>query len=152
MTRVVFLCVANSARSQLAEGLARARWGDRAVIESAGSAPGRLSPWAVEVMGEIGIDISFQRSKSVEEIDPSGVSVVVTLCAEEVCPVLLARAPRLHWPIADPAASDASLSRNAILTRFRTARDEIASRLPKLDEFLRPSDRGDDGSWEETKS
>ncbi len=144
MTRIVFLCVANSARSQMAEGLARARFGERARIESAGSAPSQVSPWAVEVMREIGIDIRTQRSKSVHEIDPVGIAAVVTLCAEEVCPVLLSRAPRLHWPIEDPASRDPSLSRELMLARFRAARDEIASRLPGLDEFLRPSDAGDD--------
>ena len=96
MTRLVFRCVANSARSQMAEGLARARFGDRAVVESAGSAPSRVSPWAIEVMREIGIDLSAHRSKSVDEIELAGVAAVVTLCAEEVCPLLLSRAPRLH--------------------------------------------------------
>ena len=142
MTRVLFLCVANSARSLMAEGLARARWGERASAESAGSRPSSLSPWAVEVMNELGIDLSAQRSKSVDAIDPAGMSVVVTLCAEEVCPVILAAAPRRHWPIADPAAT--GLSREEMLDRFRTARDAIRARLPELDDLMRPSDgRGD---------
>ncbi|MFO0682218.1 MAG: arsenate reductase ArsC [Sandaracinus sp.] len=143
MSRIVFLCVANSARSQMAEGLARARFGDRARIESAGSAPSRVSPWAIEVMAELGIDLGTHASKSVDTIDPEGVSVVVTLCAEEVCPVLLARAPRLHWPIADPASAEA-LPAEEMRARFRTARDAIAARLPALDEFVRPSARVDD--------
>lgn len=142
MTCIVFLCVANSARSQMAEGLARARWGKRAQIASAGSRPSQVSPWATEVMREVGIDLAGQRSKSVEEIDPVGVSAVVTLCAEEVCPVVLSSAPRRHWPIADPAAT--GLERDAMLARFRTARDAIAARLPELDDFVRPSsERGD---------
>lgn len=144
MKRIVFLCVANSARSQMAEGLARARFGQRAVVESAGSAPSRVSPWAIEVMRELGIDLTTHRSKSVDEIDPKGVSAVVTLCAEEVCPVLLGKAPRLHWPIADPASSDPALGREAMLARFRVARDEIAARLDALEEFLRPSGARDD--------
>jgi arsenate reductase len=134
--RIVFLCVANSARSQMAEGLARARFGERARIESAGSAPSRVSPWAIEVMREIGIDLGTHRSKSVDEIDPAGVTVVVTLCAEEVCPVLLSLAPRLHWPIADPASHDATLDRETMLARFRVARDEIATRLAALDAYV----------------
>jgi arsenate reductase len=150
VSRIVFLCVANSARSQMAEGLARARFGDRAGVESAGSAPSRVSPWAIEVMREIGIDLGSHRSKSTGEIDPVGVTAVVTLCAEEVCPVLLSRAPRLHWPIADPASRDPSLDREAMLTRFRAARDEIQARLPQLDELLRPSGTRDDGTVEET--
>ena len=136
MKRVVFLCVANSARSQMAEGLARARLGARATIESAGSEPSSVSPWAVEVMREIGIDLSTHRSKSVDEIAPVGVSALVTLCAAEVCPVFLTSAPRLHWPIADPATLDSSVSRAVMLDRFRATRDEIAARLPRLDALL----------------
>ncbi len=146
MKRVVFLCVANSARSQMAEGLARARWGSDVKVESAGSAPSHVSPWAIEVMAELGIDLGTHRSKSTGEIDPQDVAAVVTLCAEEVCPVLLSRAPRLHWPIADPATRDPSLDRDAILARFRVARDAIAERLPSLDEFVRPSAPKGDGS------
>lgn len=145
MTRFVFLCVANSARSQMAEGLARARFGHRATIQSAGSTPTRVSPWAIEVMRELGIDLGAQVSKSVDAIDPEGVSAVITLCAEEVCPVLLARAPRLHWPIEDPACPEGTLGREEMLARFRRARDEIAARLETLEQFLRPSDARDDG-------
>src|SRR3546814_6829004 len=86
MKRILFLCVANSARSQMAEGLTRQILGDRATVMSAGSAPSRVNPYAVEAMAEIGIDISGQRSKPVDDIDPAGVDLVVTLCAEEVCP------------------------------------------------------------------
>lgn len=143
--RIVFLCVANSARSQMAEALARARFGARARIESAGSKPSHVSPYAIEVMRERGIDTSAQQSKSVDTIDPAGVDVVVTLCAEEVCPVLLARARRLHWPIPDPASSDPALDREALLARFRAAATEIERRLPLLDEFVRPSAPRDDG-------
>jgi arsenate reductase len=134
--RILFLCVANSARSQMAEGLARRRFGDRAVIESAGSAPSRVNPYAIEVMRERGIDLNTHASKSVDTIDPSGVAAVVTLCAEEVCPVFLAKAPRLHWPIQDPASSDPSIDRDAMLARFRTAADAITARLPELDALV----------------
>ena len=103
MKRILFLCVANSARSQMAEGLARAMLGPEVTVESAGSAPSRLNPLAVEAMAELGIDISGQRSKPVDEIDTDGLDLVVTLCAEEVCPVLPGRVRRLHWPVADPA-------------------------------------------------
>src|SRR5690606_29919357 len=78
---LLFLCVANSARSQMAEGLARARFGDRFVVQSAGSHPTQVNPWAIEVMAELGIDLVAQRSKSVDEIDPATVDTVVTLCA-----------------------------------------------------------------------
>lgn len=129
MTRILFLCVANSARSQMAEGLARHLLGDRATVMSAGSAPSRVNPYAVEAMAEIGIDIAGHRSKSVDDIDPAGIDLVVTLCAEEVCPVLPGRVRRLHWPIADPASSDPALTPEDLRARFRTARDEIRARL-----------------------
>src|SRR5262245_18671150 len=94
---ILFLCVANSARSQIAEGLARARLGDRATVQSAGSRPSRVNPCAIEVMHEIWIDLAGHRSKSVDAIDPATVDLVITLCAEEVCPVFLGGARRLHW-------------------------------------------------------
>ncbi|MDX2275465.1 MAG: VOC family protein [Hyphomonadaceae bacterium] len=136
MKRVLFLCVANSARSQMAEGLARRLLGPWAEVKSAGSAPSTVNPYAVEVMGEIGIDITSQRSKSVDEIDPSSIDLVVTLCAEEVCPILPGRVRRLHWPIPDPASQDASLTPDDMRTRFRTARDQIQTRLEVLSALL----------------
>ena len=124
---VLFLCVANSARSQLAEGLARHLAADRLRVQSAGSAPTRVRPLAVRVMAEIGIDISHHRSKLVAEIDPSTVDTVITLCAEEVCPVFLGRSRRLHWPLPDPAGRDESEA--AGLARFRDVRDELRRRI-----------------------
>ncbi len=132
MTTILFLCVANSARSQMAEGLARQMLGPDVTVLSAGSAPSSVNPHAVEAMAELGIDISDQRSKSVEEIDTGALDLVVTLCAEEVCPVLPVRVRRLHWPIPDPASKDTSILPAAMRKRFRTARDEIKSRLRRL--------------------
>ena len=126
---LLFLCVANSARSQMAEGLARQMFGDRATIQSAGSAPSRVNPYAVEVMSEVGADLAGHRPKSVDTIDPATVDTVITLCAEEICPVWLGSARRLHWPIPDPASSDSALSRDDHLRRFRIARDRIRARL-----------------------
>jgi arsenate reductase len=133
---ILFLCVANSARSQMAEGLARKLFGSRIAVQSAGSEPSEVSPYAIEVMSEIGVDLSTYRAKSVETIDPSAVGTVITLCAEEVCPVFLGEARRLHWPIQDPASDHTSLSRDAILTRFRTARHQIQGRLEVLAALL----------------
>ncbi|MBI4954538.1 MAG: arsenate reductase ArsC [Myxococcales bacterium] len=127
--RILFLCVANSARSQMAEGLARALLGARASVASAGSAPTRVNPYAVLVMAELGIDLATHHSKSVDSIDPASVDTVVTLCAEEVCPIFLGQARRLHWPIPDPASDDLTLSRDELLDRFRTARDILRARL-----------------------
>lgn len=130
--RILFLCVANSARSQMAEGLARMIFGDRALVQSAGSEPSRVNPYAIEVMKEVGVDLTTHHSKSVDTIDPATVDTVITLCAEEVCPVFLGGARRLHWPIPDPASADPSLSRDEMLTRFRTARDAIKAKLEGL--------------------
>jgi arsenate reductase len=129
---ILFLCVANSARSQMAEGLARELFGDRVPVLSAGSNPSQVNPYAIEVMRERGIDISTQQSKSVQTIDPTTVSTVITLCAEEVCPLFLGQARRLHWPIPDPASNDPSISREAMLARFRTARDTIRDKLERF--------------------
>ena len=128
MASILFLCVANSARSQMAEALARAAFGERARVQSAGSRPTQVNPYAAEVLAELGIDIGGQRSKSVDSIDPAGVDTVVTLCAEEVCPVFLGAARRLHWPIPDPASDD-PLPRKEMLARFRSARDAIQQLL-----------------------
>lgn len=134
---VLFLCVANSARSQMAEGLARDLFGDRVQVQSAGSQPSRVNPWAKRAMAELGIDISGQSSKSVESVDPASVDVVVTLCAEEVCPVFLADAERLHWPLRDPDRKNEDLADEERLEFFREARDEIRSRLESLAETIR---------------
>jgi protein-tyrosine-phosphatase len=126
---VLFLCVANSARSQMAEGLARTLAPRGIEVRSAGSQPSRVNPLAIAAMKEIGIDISSHTSKNVAEIDASRVRVVVTLCAEEVCPVFLANGPveRLHWPHPDPAgvAGDDA----ARLAAFRAVRDQLRDRI-----------------------
>ena len=141
MTGLLFLCVANSARSQMAEGLARARFGPRARVASAGSSPAAVNPLAVAALDEIGIDIRGQGSTSVDDVDPATVDVVVTLCAEEVCPVLPGRVRRLHWPMPDPAGASGSDAER--LERFRSVRDEIARRLADLEaEVAQPRDLG----------
>ena len=127
---LLFLCVANSARSQMAEGLARARFGHRVAVQSAGSHPGTLNRHAAAVLAEIGIDISSQRSKHVDTIDPASVGTVITLCAEAVCPVFLGHASRLAWPLPDPAGSGGTEEEE--LVRFRAARDQIARHLDQL--------------------
>lgn len=129
---ILFLCVANSARSQMAEGLALALLGSDVNVMSAGSKPSRVNPYAIEVMGELGISLQQHHSKSVDNIDPAWVDLVITLCAEEVCPVFLSKAERLHWPIDDPASDDPTLTREEMLSRFRRARDSIQLRLEQL--------------------
>jgi len=130
-TSILFLCVANSARSQLAEGLAR-RLFPHFRIQSAGSRPSRVNPFAIQALAEIGIDASGHVSKSVQDIDPSTVDVVITLCAEEVCPTFLGQAKRFHWPIPDPASDDPNLTPAELHQRFQAARDEIQRRLEQF--------------------
>ena len=130
---ILFVCVANSARSQLAEGLARHLLGENAEIESAGSQPSKLNPFAVQALQEVGIDISKQYSKSIDDLSPRFVmklDYVITLCSEEVCPIFICKAKRLHWPFADPASKGGTLDEQ--LQRFREARDGIKM---KLEEF-----------------
>ena len=128
---LLFLCVANSARSQMAQGLARQVFpGLR--IQSAGRRPSQVNPYAVEALAEVGVDASSHTSKSVQDIDPATVDLVITLCAEEVCPLFLGKAERLHWPIPDPASDDPALTPDDLRARFRAGRDEIRRRLESL--------------------
>lgn len=129
---ILFLCVANSARSQMAEGLARHLFGDAVRVQSAGSEPSRVNPFAIKAMAELGIDLGTHSSKSVQTIDPNGVDLVITLCAEEVCPVFLSRAPRMHWPLQDPDRKHEDLTDEERLQHFRVARDQIRARVEVL--------------------
>lgn len=129
---VLFLCVANSARSQMAEGLARDILGASVRVQSAGSSPSRVNPLAIQAMGELGIDLSTHSSKSVETIDPKSVDLVITLCAEEVCPVFPGRVQRMHWPLPDPDRKHESLTDEQRLHHFRVTRDQIRARLQVL--------------------
>ncbi len=124
---LLFLCVANSARSQMAEGIAKSLAGDQILVQSAGSSPSRVNPLAIRALAEIGIDITGNGSKSVSEIDPAGVGTVITLCAEEVCPVFLGQATRIHWPLPDPAGHEGPEEEQ--LERFRQVRDELETRI-----------------------
>ena len=133
MKTIAFLCVANSARSQMAEGLARHLYGDRAKFVSAGSQPSHLNPLATQALAEIGIDIRQHRSKSTNDLDFSGIDLVVTLCADEVCPLVPGKTKKVHWPFTDPA--NASLPRAEQLKLFRTIRDQIRGKLDELEHF-----------------
>lgn len=126
-TGVLFLCVANSARSQLAEGIARALAPEGVTIWSAGSHPTRVRPEAIAALAEIGIDISHHHSKHVGDIPAREVDVVITLCGEEECPVFLGRATRVHWGLPDPASVTSSDADRA--DAFRRTRDELVRRL-----------------------
>ena len=127
---ILFLCVANSARSQMAEGIARSLAPAHFRIESAGSRPTHVRPEAVAVLGEIGIDISGKRSKAVSEIPPADMDTVITLCDEEECPIFAGKARRLHWGLPDPAAIQGSEEER--LAAFRRTRDELRLRIEAL--------------------
>ena len=128
--RILFLCVHNSARSQLAEGLLRAMAGDRLEVFSAGSEPSFVHPLAIRVLQERGIDASQQRSKSVNEFTNERFDNVITLCAEEVCPIFLGATHKLHWALPDPAA--VSESDEDGLMAFRRIADELQKRLQQF--------------------
>ncbi|TVS01027.1 MAG: arsenate reductase ArsC [Phycisphaerales bacterium] len=137
--RVLFLCTANSCRSQIAEGWARAIHGNRLEAVSAGASPSTLNPLAVRVMAEAGVDIGSHRSKSVEETDPETLDLVVTVCADahESCPVFPGSARVVHRGFDDPPrlAKDAKSEEEA-LPHYRRVRDEIRAfveqELPEL--------------------
>jgi len=129
---ILFLCVANSARSQMAEALARRRFGDAVRIQSAGSEPSRVNPYAVRALAEAGIDASGLHSKHVDTIDPASVDLVITLCAEESCPLFLGDAPRMSWAMPDPDRKHEELRDEQRLEHFRVTRDAIDKRLEVL--------------------
>jgi arsenate reductase len=124
--RVLFLCTGNSARSQIAEGTLRYLAGDEYEVFSAGTEPKGMHPLAVQVMRESGIDISDQRSKSLDEYLRSPFDAVITVCdrANEQCPVFPGNGERIHWSFDDPAAAESTEEQR--LAVFRRVRDEIA--------------------------
>ena len=126
---VLFLCVANSARSQMAEGLLRSLGGDRFEVFSAGTKPSTVRPEAIAVMSELGIDLSSHRSKHVREFDGQRFDYVITVCdnANESCPVFPAETERIHWSVPDPAAVEGSETER--LAAFRRVRDGLAETL-----------------------
>ena len=131
---ILFLCVGNSARSQIAEGLAKEMFSKKFNVESAGSRPaGFVHSGAIKTMNEIGIDISSQTSKSIKDLDDKfleKLDFVITLCAEEVCPVLDNNAKRINWPNPDPVIEAANMNQEKKL--FRDTRDNIFNMLKKF--------------------
>ena len=142
--RVLILCTANSARSQMAEGLLRQDGGPGFAVFSAGHRPSSVRPEAVAVMREIGVDISAQRSKHVDEFAGQRFDYVITVCdqAKEVCPVFPGAPRRIHYSIADPAAVTGAEQR---LAAFRAARDQLRAALRQF-AAAAPSPGGADGS------
>lgn len=129
MESVLFLCVHNSARSQMAEGLLRKRAGGRFEAYSAGAEATEVRPLAIRAMAELGIDISGQRSKTTAEYAGQEFDYVITVCddAKEACPYFPGARRRLNWSFDDPSAATGSESER--LAVFRRVRDEIAARM-----------------------
>jgi ArsR family transcriptional regulator, arsenate/arsenite/antimonite-responsive transcriptional repressor / arsenate reductase (thioredoxin) len=132
---VVFLCTANSARSQMAEGWLRHLSGGRITVRSAGTDPRPLHPLAVEVMAEAGIDIGYQQAKHVDDLADLQPDLVVTVCdiAREQCAVWQAAGARLHWSIPDPVAVRDPAAQAAA---FRAVRDDLRRRVEGLPGLL----------------
>jgi arsenate reductase (thioredoxin) len=132
---ILFMCVANSVRSQMAEGLARIIFAEKAKIQSAGKFAYDLHPIAVRVMMEIGIDITGQHSKNVDTINLTEIDVVVVLCKEDVCPMaIMTKAKRFDWPLNDPSLP--AKSDEERLKRFRETRDDLQARIENLQKEL----------------
>ena len=129
MTRVLFLCVHNSARSQMAEGMLRAWGGDRYEAASAGSVATDVRPLAIRAMAEIGIDIAGQTSKTTDVFARQSFDYAITVCDEsrEACPYFPGASTQLHWAFDDP--SSATGTEEERLEVFRRVRDEIAARI-----------------------
>ena len=127
--KVLFLCTANSCRSQMAEGIANHFLGDRLEAFSAGTGASYVNPRAIEVLSEIGVDISDHRSKNIDEFSGQDFDYVITLCsdANEKCPLFFGGVERTHLGFSDPAKARGT--EEAIMAEFRKIRDEIKERL-----------------------
>ena len=134
--RILILCTGNSARSQMAEGLLRHYAGDRFQVFSAGTQPSQVRPESIQVMRELGIDISGQRSKSVDEFAGQSFDYILTVCdnARESCPIFPGKTAAIHHNFEDPAALEGSLQTR--LGLFRRVRDEIKQFLETFSEAL----------------
>ncbi len=141
MIKVMFLCTGNSCRSQMAEGLAREFGSGLIEPFSAGLMAAGLHPRAVSVMREIGIDISKQKSKGIDESLLKKMDIVITLCgnAEESCPWTPPEIRRIHWPIADPVGTIGSEEK--IMNEFRKTRDAIKDKIVRFIEEVRDAQR-----------
>mgnify|MGYP001579587829 FL=1 len=132
MKKIMFLCTANSCRSQMAEGLAREFGKNLIQPYSAGLSPSYVHPRAIEVMKEIGIDISNQKSKIIDEELLKKMDIIITLCghAEASCPMTPPEIKRIHWPIEDPVGAIGT--EEEIMKAFRKARDEIKTKIQSM--------------------
>jgi arsenate reductase len=125
--RILFICTANAARSQMAEGLLRAKYGERYEVFSAGTRQSKVSTRAIAVMQEIGIDISHHRSKTLAEFEGATFNLAITLCdnAHAVCPIVAGAKKTIHKGFADPHLTPGT--EKEVLDGYRKVRDEIAA-------------------------
>jgi arsenate reductase len=143
MKRVLFLCVHNSARSQMAEAFLKKYGRGNFEVDSAGLEPGNLNPYAVRAMGEIGIDISKNKTRSVFDLRKAGAAfdVVVTVCAKEAaerCPLFPGQSEKLHWPFEDPSAFRGT--DEEVMADIRVVRDEIERAVKEFVEGRRETE------------
>ena len=132
MLKVLFLCTENACRSQMAEGLVNHDLAGQVQVFSAGVRPSRVKPRAIQVMAELGIDISHHRSKSVDDLAGEQFDLVITVCdrANEQCPIFPGSVKKLHLGFADPG--QATGSEDEIMAAFRQVRDEMREKLMPL--------------------
>lgn len=139
MKSLLFICVENRARSQIAEGLARHFIGHQYNVYSAGSQPtDRVHPMAVAVMAEIGVDISSQKPKPITSLDLTKIDTAIFLCEDDACPVLPTNIQKLRWPTTDPTEAQVETPED-LLRKFRKVRDELRKRVLSL--------RASDQTW-----
>lgn len=136
MKKVMFLCTANSCRSQMAEGFAKELGKGLLEVHSAGIFAAGVQERAIAVMKEIGIDISHQESKEIDVNLLKQMDIIITLCghAEETCPWTPPHIKRIHWPIEDPVGTVGS--EKEVMKEFRRARDEIKEKVQQLIEEI----------------
>ena len=135
MTKVLFLCVHNSARSQMAEAFLKKFGGDRFEVESAGLEPGKLNPFVVRAMAEVGLDISGNATKSVFDLYEARkvFQVVVTVCSKEAaerCPIFPGLSEKIHWPFDDPASLKGT--DDEVMAGVRVVRDLIRAEVTRF--------------------
>lgn len=141
MLKVMFLCTGNSCRSQMAEGFAKHFGKELLETHSAGLLSTRVHPRAISVMKELGIDISMQKSKTIDISLLNEMDIIITLCgnAEASCPMTPPHIKRLHWPIDDPVGTIGT--EEEIMREFRRARDEIKERMVKFIEEVKDAQK-----------
>jgi arsenate reductase len=132
MKKVLFLCTGNSVRSQMAEGLMKSLGLGQWKVESAGISPSYIHPLAIQAMKEIGIDISHQTSKSIDQFLNGDFGYIITLCdhAAQACPTFSGQGKRIHWPLEDPIASVGTIEQRLVV--FRRIRDQIKIKIEAL--------------------